>query len=210
MKNEKPKTFVYIDGFNLYYGAIKGTPFKWLDFPRLCQTLLPNDQIEHIKYFTSLVRSTPTNPDAPIVQQIYLRALRTIPHISIYLGQFLTHPCRRPITGSNPTKWVRVDNTQEKGSDVNLAAHLLHDGFLGLYETAVLITNDSDLREPVRMVREVLKLPVGILNSHPTHSKEFQEYATFKKRIRSGHLNNSQFPNKLTDSEGDFEKPAKW
>ena len=46
---------VYIDGFNLYYGALKGTPYKWLDLARLCQALLPSDTIQEIKYFTARV-----------------------------------------------------------------------------------------------------------------------------------------------------------
>jgi hypothetical protein len=49
------KVNVYIDGFNLYYGALKGTPYKWLDLSRLCQTLLPSDTIHEIKYFTARV-----------------------------------------------------------------------------------------------------------------------------------------------------------
>lgn len=57
-----------------------------------------------------------------------------------------------------------MDRTDEKGTDVNLAAHLLHDGFKNLFDLAVIVSNDSDLREPVRMVKEVLKRPIGILN----------------------------------------------
>ncbi|HVH69249.1 MAG TPA: hypothetical protein VM716_15380 [Gemmatimonadales bacterium] len=39
------KTYVYVDGFNLYYGAVKGTPFKWLDIRQLCQLLLPKHRM---------------------------------------------------------------------------------------------------------------------------------------------------------------------
>ena len=52
---------------------------------------------------------------------------------------------------------------EEKGSDVNLAAHLLVDGFTGKYEVAVVVSNDADLLEPVRLVRAVLGLPVGVI-----------------------------------------------
>ena len=44
---------VYIDGFNLYYGALKQSAYRWLDLSRNCQTLLRSDTIEEIKYFTS-------------------------------------------------------------------------------------------------------------------------------------------------------------
>ena len=114
------------------------------------------------------------------------------------------------LTGSKPVKRVWVDKTEEKGSDVNLASHLLHDGFKGLYDVAVIITNDSDLAEPIRMVRQVLNLQIGILNPHSTHSKTLQQYATFVKRIRQSFLISSQFPDKLQDGKGEFHKPNGW
>jgi uncharacterized LabA/DUF88 family protein len=115
-----------------------------------------------------------------------------------------------PISNSNPIRWVNVDKTEEKGSDVNLAAHLLRDAFTGLYELAVVISNDSDLREPVRIVRRELNLPVGIINPHQIHSRELQEFATFRKRIREVDLVSSQFPESLQDAKGTFRKPRGW
>ena len=72
-----------MDGFNLYYGAVKGTPYKWLDISRMVQLLLPKNKVLKIKYFTALVNSRPQDPDQPIRQQIFLRALRTIPNLEI-------------------------------------------------------------------------------------------------------------------------------
>jgi hypothetical protein len=201
---------VYIDGFNLFYGAVKGTPHKWLDLGALCRRLLPGDRIDGIKYFTAKVGGRPNDADHPVRQSLYLRALQTVPNLEIFFGHFLTHSVSRVESGSNPARWVTVDNTQEKGSDVNLASHLLHDGFLGLYETAVLISNDSDLREPVRMVRQVVGKHVGILNPHQTHSRELQEYATFIKRIREADVAKCQFPSTITDAKGTFNKPHGW
>src|SRR6266704_296185 len=47
------KTWVYVDGLNLFYGCLKGTPFKWLDLHRLSAQLLRGHQIDRIKYFTA-------------------------------------------------------------------------------------------------------------------------------------------------------------
>jgi len=44
---------VYIDGFNLYYGCLKGTLDKWLDPAALARRLLPADTIKRIRYFTA-------------------------------------------------------------------------------------------------------------------------------------------------------------
>jgi uncharacterized LabA/DUF88 family protein len=107
-----------------------------------------------------------------------------------------------------PPKRVWVEKTEEKGPDVNLASHLVRDAFQKQFEVAVLVTNDSDLAEPVRIVAEELEMPVGILNHH--HSKELQRYATFVKRIRQGHLVASQFPATMRYGKGAFSKPAGW
>lgn len=204
------RTNVYVDGFNLYYGAVKGTPYKWLDLAKLCKIMLPGDDIQTIKYFTARVSARPHDPNLPTRQQIYLRALRTIPNLTIIYGHFLTHSCRMVLTGSIPIQKVWVDKTEEKGSDVNIAAHLLHDGFRGAFDVAVLVTNDSDLVEPVRMVRTSLGFPVGVLNPHRYHSRELKQYATFMKRIRQADLLVSQFPPTVTDAQGTFHKPIGW
>jgi len=114
------------------------------------------------------------------------------------------------LTNLDPAQKVWVDKTEEKGSDVNLASHLLRDAYTGKFEIAVLITNDSDLAEPVRIVAQELGLPVGILNPHQFHSRELRQYATFLKRIRQGDLAASQFPRTVTDRKGTFAKPAGW
>lgn len=201
---------VYVDGFNLYYGCLKRTPYKWLDLERLCARMLPNDNIVAIKYYTARISARPGNPSGPNDQQIYLRALRTIPSLSITYGHFLTHAVSMRLTGVTPPKRVWVDKTEEKGSDVNLATHLVRDACQHAFETAALITNDSDLGEPVRIVRDELHLPIGILNPHPHHSAELKRVATFLKRIRQSDLIASQFPDVLTDSKGPVRKPASW
>lgn len=201
---------VYVDGFNLYYGSLKRTPYKWLDLAKLCALLLPADTIDAVLYYTARVAARPGNPSAPLDQNLYIRALRTTPNLSVTFGHFLTHPVRMTLTGTNPPKMVFVDKTEEKGSDVNLASHLVRDAFLRKFETAVLITNDSDLAEPVRIVREELNLPVGILNPHSTHSAVLKRLATFTKRIRQSDLIAAQFPDKLTDAKGEFHKPFGW
>ena len=50
------KANVYVDGLNLYYGALKHTRFKWLNPARLCEFRLPAFDIDRIEYFTALVR----------------------------------------------------------------------------------------------------------------------------------------------------------
>jgi hypothetical protein len=135
MGNKMISSIVYVDGFNLYYGAVKGTPYKWLDISKLCHFLLPKNQVLKIKYFTALVNPRPDDPGQPLRQQIYLRALRCLPNLEIILGHFLTHIVSMPLANCPPKnqKYVQVIKTEEKGSDVNIATHMLNDGYKDAY-----------------------------------------------------------------------------
>jgi hypothetical protein len=208
-----PKTYVYVDGFNLYYGAVKDTPYKWLNIRRLCELLLPAYSIARIKYFTARVSARKDDPDKPTRQQIYLRALRTLPDLEIVYGSFLSHDVMLPLAEppAGGPRFARVTRTEEKGSDVNIAAHLVFDAHQHDFTAAVLVTNDSDLLEPIRIVRHELRLEVGILNPHRhTPSRVLTKHASFIKQIREGSLKSSQFPQILQDAHGEFHKPPGW
>ncbi len=206
------RTIVYVDGFNLYYGALRGTPFRWLDIERLCGAMLARHDICRINYFTALVKSRPGDPAQPVRQAAYLRALRTLPSVRIHLGHYLSHPVWLPLAEPTPSgpRFVRVVRTEEKGSDVNLATMLISDAYEREFESAVLITNDSDLKSPVELVRDRLRLHVGILNPRRSTAVELSRVATFVKRIRSGVLRQCQLPEVIPDAHGLIRKPASW
>lgn len=205
-------TYVYVDGFNLYYGALKGTPFKWLNIATLCEKMLPGCDISHIRFFTANVSATPEDPQCHIRQQVYLRALRTIPNLSIHHGHFLRQPKWMPLVDPAPTSspLAKVWKTEEKGSDVSLATHMVHDAHIREFDQAVLVSNDSDLLEPVRVLTEELGIQVGILNPHKKPARQLLEHSTFFKQIRAGVLGDSQFPVKLQDDHGFIHKPPAW
>ena len=97
------KTNVYIDGFNFYYRCVKGTAYKWLDFSKLCPLLLPKTfRINRFRYFTAHIKPLPHDPDAPRRQQVYLRALATIPDLTVSYGHFLTNETTMPL--ANPSR----------------------------------------------------------------------------------------------------------
>lgn len=210
------KTNVYIDGFNLYYGSVKSTPYKWLNLAELSRRLLPQHQINRIRYFTARVKPRPSDPGQPQRQATYIRALRTIPHLSVHYGVFLSRPVHMPVANPGPgaATTVQVVKTEEKGSDVNLATYLLLDAMDGDFELAAIISNDSDLAEPIRQVRARFGLPVVILYPTGTSkrprsiSKTLLQVASGCKAIRPGVLKASQFAETLTDAKGRITKPA--
>jgi len=205
-------TNVYVDGFNLYYGCLRGTQYRWLDLEALCRRLLPQDSIHRIRYFTARVTPRPSNPQAPQRQQAYLRALETIPYLTVHLGHFLSHPVRMPLahpqSGGPPT--VEVVKTEEKGSDVNLATYLLLDAFRKDCETAVVISNDSDLKEPIAVVQQQLGIAVGVVNPHPAMHRSRALQPAFFKQLRPSVLPSCQFPPLLQDTRGTIRKPVGW
>jgi hypothetical protein len=205
-------TNVYVDAFNLYYGSLKGTPYRWLDLGALCARLLPKDRVNRIRYFTATVSARPDNPDAPQRQQVYLRALETIPGLSIRYGHYLTHVTRMPL--ANPpqrgARTVEVVKTEEEGSDVNLATYLLLDAFQRDCKVAVVISNDSDLKLPIEIAQTELGIRVGVVNPHPPARRSRALQPTFFKQLRTSALGACQFPSVLTDRKGEIRKPGRW
>lgn len=209
------RTNVYVDGFNLYYGCLKDTPYRWPDLEALCNRLLPQNTIQRVRYFTARVTARPNNSHDPVHQGIYLRALDTLPCVSIHLGHFLTKPAKMPLANPSPSgpRFAEVMKTEEKGSDVNLATYLLADAFRKDAEAFVIISNDSDLTEPMRIVCHELGLVVGIINPHRPSKRSRALLSckpTFFKQIRAGALAASQFPPTLTDATGVISKPTGW
>ena len=218
------KTNVYIDGLNLYYRAVRGTQYKWLDIDVLVKKMCPQNTICKIKYFTSIVSSRPNDPGQSTRQQIYLRALRTFPNIEIIEGHFLTSKVRMPLVTPSPKgpNTAEVWRTEEKGSDVNLAVHLLNDAHNKDYEVAIVVSNDSDLGEAIRIVTQDINLKVGVVfpagaidprtgtRYKLRKSQTLLKYASFIRQIRPGVLSLSQLPNTLTDANGTFHRPPEW
>jgi uncharacterized LabA/DUF88 family protein len=208
------RTRVYIDGYNLYYACLRRSPYKWLNLYALAQNQLPINSIDKVRYFTAPVRARPHDPTQPQRQQTYFRALKTIPQVEIHLGHFLTHEVSMP----DAAAWragnyapVRVIKTEEKGSDVNLATHLLMDAVDDLFDMAVIVSNDSDLEEPIRLIKSRFGKGVGLPGSRNTPvSGSLRPLADFVKQFRPSALAAAQFPNQLTDAIGTFRKPARW
>jgi hypothetical protein len=206
---------IYVDRFNLYYGSLKGRGpgYKWLDLAALAITLLPKDQINKIRYFTARVTARPTDPRQPQRQLTYFRALGTIPNLSIHEGHYSTQRKWRPLVNPPPrpaSQYAHVYITEEKGSDVNLATYLLMDGFKSDCQAAVVISNDSDLAEPIALAQTQLGLTVGVINPHPPVFRSLKLKGTFFKQLRSTAVRACQFPVQLTDGQGTFRKPAAW
>ena len=213
-----PVVNFYNDGFNLYYGSLKGRwpEYKWLDLQSFCESVASGRQVKRIRYFTARVKNSPHAPTAADSQQIYLRALATLPKVTIHYGQFRVHNVMMPLTG-NPTPdspaIVKVTRTEEKRSDVNLATWLLLDCCDNDCDETIIVSNDSDLVTPIEAVRERFDKPVGVINPQraEARSRALTQAASWSYgSINRTHFATNQLPPQMTDSRGTFSKPRTW
>lgn len=212
MEELKKRTIVYIDGFNLYHGALRHTPYKWLNVHMLAQSLIDaSHTIVKVKYFTARVSPRANDPSQPFRQHLYLRALATLNTQVIY-GRYLSHVVKmykaNQVNGEDP--FVEVVKTEEKGTDVNIASHMIVDAADNLYDSAVLISGDSDLTTPVKICVGKYGKSVGVINPQRQKCRTLEREATFYKHIRETTLMSCQFPAVLTDAAGNFHKPSSW
>jgi len=250
---------VYVDGFNLYYGALKGTPFKWLNLVALSEQVLPPGcTVDRVNYFTARV-SGASKPGASHRQHAYLSALNTLPLVTVHFGSFLAKTAWRPLTnlpvadkridtptpvelpagnhpvsgsqilpvGSYPTDTrgkkkrrkrnralpdaliAEVYTMEEKGSDVNLAAHLLNDAWRGLFDMATVISNDTDLITPIRLVTIERKKPVLVVcPGRWQMAPKLKNAATYGRHIHRAMLKAAQFPERIPGTT--ISKPEDW
>lgn len=225
------RTTYYVDGFNLYHLRLKpNRRFRWLNLKALADQLSPHPNVvTAVNFYTARV-SKKIDAQAPARQQVYLRALSTIPEIHVHYGRFLFGEKLAKLANPLETRpqvynWnlpaptlVKIIKIEEKGSDVNLASHLLRDAFLNQYDAAVVVSNDTDLVEPIRIVTQEIGKRVGILapkrgvrHGPPIPSPSLRQFASFVLYIDDHHLQAAQFPNPLPlPGGGSILKPATW
>ena len=203
------RTAIFIDGLNLDHGLLQGTPYRWLDPKQLCRHILSADyEITAITYCTALVK----DPTAGDQQEIYLQALvKHIPELKILEGEFVPRPKTGILEGSQSSKPVTIIAQVEKHTDVNLAVHLVNDANRDRFDCAVIISNDSDFAEALKVVKDECRKEVWLLspvkkNTKPT--RKLAVHATRTKVIWPSTLKRSQLPHRIPGSK--LRKPKDW
>ncbi len=216
------RAYVYVDGFNLYFG-IKKYPYKWLDLVKFSELILPknsNITVEKVKYFTAKLLPL-DDPDQPKRQAAYWKALQHIngSTLEIIHGSFRINQKRRRIAHQLANnKWVATSESidvmqpEEKGTDVNLAVHLVNDAWRNLYDIALVISNDSDLFEGIRIVKNERNKEVYLANpinwKRPYMAAKLSSLNLIPCKIRKWHLVQSQMPVQVPGTN--ISKPIEW
>ena len=197
----------YVDGFNLYHGLKQkhGHRYLWLDLEVLVSRLIrPSQQLVAIDYFTARVRNQTTSERR---QATYLDALAAHSRlVTVVEGRFQekNHYCR-----SCGNQWASYE---EKETDVSIAVTLVEDGAAHLFDTALLISGDSDLCPAVRSLRRACPDKRVIAVFPPKrHSAELGRLADGVLRINDATIRQSQLPESVVSPAGiSLKRPNYW
>lgn len=217
------KTIVYVDGYNLYYGLLKNSAYKWLDLYALFKSHVLDAQADliEVRYYTApALGRMSDDPQSPQRQRVYLQALRKMhpEHLVIIEGRIhATTPFQRlvkPIPEAPHLKKVQVYDFNEKKSDVNLASDIIVGAWTGAYEQAVICSNDSDLEGALVSVRKYHPhLRIGLVapiagQDHRRISQDLSRHSDWAKILSPVHLANAQLPVKIPGTG--LKKPSPW
>lgn len=203
------RVVAYIDGFNLYFGLrAKGwRKHYWLDLVALARNLLkPGQQLVAVHYFTTRIRDNRYNGQDIQRQNTYLEALATLPGLTLHFGHYLEKPRQCRNCGAT---WM---DFEEKMTDVNIAVQLLADAFDDRFDTALVVSADSDLTTPVRQVRSRFAHKRIIVAQPPgRHSSELTKAATGYLTVGEDKVRQSQLPPIVTRQDGfELRCPEYW
>ena len=199
----------YIDGFNLYFGLrqSKLRRYYWLDLPALITTLLkPNQELIATHYFTARIKTNGKNADDAKRQGEYIEALATRPGLATQFGHYLqkTRHCKKC-----SATWP---DYEEKMTDVNIAVQLLTDAFEDRFDTAIIVSGDSDLTIPIQQVRQRFPHKRLIVAFPPNrHSEQLKTVAHGHLTVGEDKLKRSQLPDPVITASGyPLQCPAYW
>jgi uncharacterized LabA/DUF88 family protein len=227
------KTIVYIDGYNLYYGRLKYSEYKWLDLYRLfseqiVKTQSPQAIVTKVKYFTADIKAKVATHGqaAQHAQNNYHRALETLypGKVEVIKGFYSLDYAKLPRYKQPPDKTDRVEvwRLEEKQTDVNIALHAYRDAIRQECEQIVLVSNDTDLEPALQIIRADVgdSVDIGIVipiakpapgKAHRPPNQRLSQYANWTRRyILDSELESSQLPNPIGTKKKPILRPDYW
>ncbi len=230
----------YVDGFNLYKGALESRPhYKWLDLPSFCASRRPDMTLATVNYFTARIKARFPEDKAPQRQDAYIRVLAN-QGVQVVMGQFRKDENWLRLVSGHRSNVIQPELPKafgltqgmlnrvvaeakpdlpksfvweygEKGSDVNLASNLLRDVFQNDLGAALVISGDSDLATPVAMSKEHGVNIKVVVPKQGAPSGALRRAASHIEELHVSELANYQLPNSfITKSGGNIVRPKTW
>lgn len=223
-------TIIYVDGYNLFYGCLKNSSYKWLDLNKLLVEHIvhaqePSSIVTEIKFFTADIKAKVASNGqlATQAQQAYHRALMQLyPNvIRVIKGFYSLEKAKLPVFKEPPDKRDSVDvwKLEEKETDVNIALTAYRDVVKGHVQQIIFVSNDTDLSPALKAIREDFgnTIKIGVIipirqkdKGRPANAK-LSIYADWtRKSISSNELSASQLPALIPTRKKPIKKPAYW
>lgn len=222
------KTIAYVDGYNLYYGRLRHSSYKWLDLQALIASIVraqaPASELVGVKLYTSMIKEALSRKGRESVnaQDAYHRAIR-LRGVEVEMGRFTLEEGTAPVrvAGQQPDRDKRVDvwTLGEKQTDVKLALGLYRDAMARRCDQVVLVTNDSDLAPTLQALREDREdVRIGVvLPRRPSvagkgrQSGALENLANWTRHhILDDELASSQLPVRVPTRKRPIDKPGHW
>lgn len=229
-------TAVFIDGYNLYYGRLRGTSYKWLDVVSLFDQLLRDQdslsELISVSYFSApaLGRFATHGQASVLAQQDYVRALQQLhpTRFSLVMGK---HSYDRDGTSMprfvegepfDRTRRIKVWKVEEKQTDVNLALSMYRAACSGRFKQLVVCSNDSDAAPALKALRaDFTELAIGVITprkppcargqSHRWSSTSLQQHSTWlRHHLLDAELEAAQLPDLVRTNKRPIRKPSHW
>lgn len=229
---KKPKKVaIYVDGYNLYYGRLRGTKFKWLDLVKFSENLIKKrdqgEQIEFVHLFTSpaLAKFATHGKESVEAQSSYIRALENLypEKFKVTYGKHLVKegvplPIFKEGEKFDKNEKTKVWLIEEKKTDVSLAITMYSDMYKSLSDRVILISNDSDAEPVLKAIKEDFpSAEIGVIQ--PIHeSTTFRRSSGSLKKhanwiiesISDDELRDAQLPEKIKTKKKPIFKPKHW
>jgi uncharacterized LabA/DUF88 family protein len=205
------QSIVYVDGFNFYYGMVRGTPWKWLDLQRYFELVRQDDDIQEIFYFTAAARGS-----AGQRQGTYLQALETTPKVTVSVGRYKNKTLTCGVSACPLPGPRRYQGVEEKQTDVAIGVQIVDDAYQGRAQRIVVVSGDSDLLPALRLVKyrfptiEVVVYVPAPRGSVRAAAVEMRSVADKPRTLPAEPLKRAQFPNTISVAGAVLTKPPSW
>ena len=204
-ENIKKRVRVYIDGFNLYHSTLQHAHpgFRWLNLLELSKRIINSrtEEIAEVYYFSALASWRPEKAKKHL---LYIHALRTV-GVKDILGKFTLRDRKCPLCNNC------FHAHEEKKTDINIAITLLTDGINDKFDTALILSGDSDLAPVITKLRKICpNKKIGIIVPQNQSAMNLKQHADFFKKIQDRDLRKSLLPKQVTYKGKIINAPFGW
>lgn len=179
----------FIDGFNLYHSLKSNAPeCRWLNIKKLCEKYINLDKEELVAvYYFSAIATWHPDPMKAVKHNKYIDRLRQENVIPV-LGKFKEKSIYCKLCGQV------FKSHEEKRTDVNIALKMVSEAVLGNYDTAILVSGDTDIIPAIETIRSLsLNKRIGVLFPIGRFTNELKQCADFSRKITTSVLRECLF-----------------